>query len=522
MRLGAKIAVGVGAVIILLLLLAFVASVIIDEPMRQRMQADMNRSLQGYHVELPYLDFSIFGFSVTLENLTLFQDAYPDPPVMRIGRLKASVHWRALLNWRLVADFELERPEIHVNLIQLRKERAEEVPIQKRGWQGAVNAIYPLKVNLLTVSDGRMTYIDEDPERPLELSAIFLEAENIRNVESPERVYPSEFQFTARVFEKGHAAVDGHADFLAIPYPGVEAQLNLEQVDLAYFQPVLARHHLYISGGEFGALGRIEYAPTVKTGHLTSVRVDDVAIDYIHSAQTAENESAKAEKAQEVVEDVSDRPGLFLRIDDLRLSGEVGFVNEAQDPSYRIFLHQTELHLTNLSNQFREGVAEARLKGYFMGSGETEILARLRPEQDGPDFDLFLRSLGTQMTSMNDLLRAYGNFDVTEGRFSLFTEIHVRDGYVEGYVKPFFRDLTVYDPEQDAEKNLFQRLYEAVLDVIGEILTNPETQKIATIADISGPVEDPDSSTWQIIVNLIRNAFFDIILPGFGAEVGSD
>jgi hypothetical protein len=520
MRLGVKIAAWGGAGVILLLLLAFIASMIIDEPMRQRMQADMNRSLQGYHVELPYLDFNLFGFSVTLENLTLFQDAYPDPPVARFGRLHASVHWRALLSGRLVADFELERPEIHVNLIQLRQERREAVPIQKRGWQGAVNAIYPLKVNLFTVHDGRMTYIDEDPERPLEMSAIFLEAVNIRNVHSPERVYPSEFQFNARVFEHGLAGIEGHADFLAIPHPGVEAELNLEKVDLAYLQPILARHHLFISAGEFGAQGRIEYAPTIRKAHLTNVHLEGVAVDYIHSPQTAESESQKAERAREVVEEVSNRPGLLLRIDNLRLTGEVGFVNQAQEPTYRLFLHQSELHVTNLSNQFREGVAEARLKGYFMGSGETEILARFRPENEGPDFDLYLRSMETQMTSMNDLLRAYGDFDVSEGRFSLFTEIHVRDEQVEGYVKPFFRDLAVYDPEQDQEKNLFQRLYEVVIDGIAELLKNPETQKVATIADISGPIEDPESSTWQIIANLIRNAFFDIILPGFGEEVG--
>jgi hypothetical protein len=33
--------------------------------------------------------------------------------------------------------------------------------------------------------------------------------------------------------------------------------------------------------------------------------------------------------------------------------------------------------------------------------------------------------------------------------------------------------------------------------------------------DMSGPVENPQANALQIIGNLIRNAFFNAILPGF-------
>ena len=54
---------------------------------------------------------------------------------------------------------------------------------------------------------------------------------------------------------------------------------------------------------------------------------------------------------------------------------------------------------------------------------------------------------------MNDLLRAYGNFDVTAGFFSFYTELHVKDNAISGYVKPLFRDMKVYDKRKDKEKS---------------------------------------------------------------------
>jgi len=52
-----------------------------------------------------------------------------------------------------------------------------------------------------------------------------------------------------------------------------------------------------------------------------------------------------------------------------------------------------------------------------------------------------------------------------------------------------------------------------------ELLKNRPRQQVATQTDISGPLEDPRTNIGQIIVNLVRNAFFKAILPGFEREV---
>jgi pentatricopeptide repeat protein len=200
--------------------------------------------------------------------------------------------------------------------------------------------------------------------------------------------------------------------------------------------------------------------------------------------------------------------------------GTLGFVNRATRPEYRLFLDNSEVHLQNFSNQLTEGLAVAKVTGRFMGSGRAVVGANFRPETKGPDFALAASIENTDMRTLNTLLRAYGKLDVVQGFFSVYTEMRVRNRTVRGYVKPLPRELDVYDSKQDQEKNIFQKLYEAVVGGVSDLLENTPREEVATKVDMAGPLEDPQDSTWQALVNLIQNAFFRAILPGFERELG--
>ena len=178
------------------------------------------------------------------------------------------------------------------------------------------------------------------------------------------------------------------------------------------------------------------------------------------------------------------------------------------------------MHLHNFSNQLTEGTAAAKVTGRFMGGGRTLVGASFRPETKGPDFALAASIEETDMRALNDLLRAYGKFDVVGDFFSVFAEMRVLNRSVRGYVKPLVRELDVYDARQDRGKNLFQQLYEAAAGGVSQLLENFPRDEVVTTADISGPLEDPRASTWQVLVNLIQNVFFRAILPGFERELG--
>ena len=219
-------------------------------------------------------------------------------------------------------------------------------------------------------------------------------------------------------FKKAKDILRYQANFLAEPFPGINADFKLEMVPLDYFRPVFARVNLSIRKGELFASGRAEYAPKVKTAHVKDLTIKNLEIDYIHTTASAAIEKKRAINVKKAAGRVSNEPSILLRLDQLNLTGStIGMINRSVKPPYRVFLADTDVHLTNLSSQFSEDPAEARIRGKFMGSGETTAVAHFRPAKKGPDFDIDLKIKDTKLVSMNDLLRAYGNFDVSAGFF---------------------------------------------------------------------------------------------------------
>ncbi len=511
----------VAGAVALVVVAAVAASFFVDEPLRRYLERQMNARLQGYTVRIGALDFHPFGFSIDLKDVSITQDAHPDPPVARVPKLSASVQWRALLRARVVADVQVERPAVHLNLTQLAHEARDEVPVRERGWQEAVQAVSPLHINEVRLVDGEVTYVDQDWSRPMRLRQLHVRAGNIRNVKSAAGVYPSDLRVDGVIVDSGTFRLEGQADFLAVPHLAVKAQVALEQIALAPFQPVTRRHNLDLRRGTLSASGDIEYAPTVRIVHLRQLTIERLQADYIHTAQTAVVEKRRVQQVKQVAQEVSNAPGMLVRADQIRITrSTLGFVNRAVKPEYRLFLDGAEVHVQNFSNQLTEGTAAAKVTGKFMGSGQTVVGASFRPETKGPDFALAASIENTQMPALNPLLRAYGKLDVVGGFFSVYTEMRVRNRAVQGYVKPLIRELDVYDARQDREKNLFQQLYEAAAGGVSALLENFPRDEVATKADIAGPLENPQASTWQVVVTLIQNAFFQAILPGFEGERG--
>ncbi len=66
----------------------------------------------------------------------------------------------------------------------------------------------------------------------------------------------------------------------------------------------------------------------------------------------------------------------------------------------------------------------------------------------------------------------------------------------------YMRDFTLCAPEDCTasidpphDKGLLKKIYEK------------------TKADLSGPVENPKANTWEMVVTLIQNGFFEAVLP---------
>jgi hypothetical protein len=510
-----------GSVSVLILILVVLPYFISSDMLRRYAEHQINSRLKGYTVSIKHAHFHPLSFALDLNDVTLVQDANPNPPVANIAGLHASVQWGELLSGHVVGDFLIDRPKIYINLKNIRKEQESKIALKNKGWQDALQSVYPLKINVFRVNAGELTYIDQGPYKPLKVSKINIYSTNIRNIHYPENVYPSSFRMEARIFEKGKLGLDGHANFLAKPHVGFKGDLDLANIDLSYFKPITNRENVSVQEGILSAKGDMEYAPDGTTAtHFKDLRIGGVDVNYVHMPQTVTKEKERIHEAAQTTRELSNKPSSKIRVDLMKIEGTLGYENRTSNPNYRLFFDHFEATLKNFSNQFSEGAAKLEIKGQFMGTGNTVMTGTFRPETKNPDFDINIAIENTQMPPMSDLFRAYGNFDIKSGLFSFYSEVRVKNNMVTGYVKPLFKDMNVYDRSQYKDKKVFHKLYVGLVNGASKLLKNRPNQEVATKTNISGPIESPKTDTTQIILNLIRNAFIRSILPGFEKEVG--
>ena len=489
----------------------------LDEPVRRYMETEANRRLTGYTVRIPGLRVHLWNASVEVRDASLVQDENPDPPVIHMERFVTAVDWRALLHRRIVADLTFERPTAFLNLRQVRTEAASDVPLRERGWQQALEALaLDLKINRLRIIDGDVTYVDQGPFKPLHVSRLNLNAENIRNIGSQEQVYPSPIHLEAVVFDAGSVWLDGRADFLAEPHVGVQAALRLDQVALDYFKPITNRYNVSVRNGSLSLAGNIEYAPKTTRLILERVLVQGVALEYLHLPHTAEVEKARAQQTADAGKQAT-RTSAELRIERLEVTKSTfGFVNQAARPAYRLQMTDTNLTIEHLGNQRRDGPAVARLTGQLMGRGETDLTVTLRPRPGSADVDVTAQIEGADLVRLKDLVRAYGGFEITAGEFSVYSELRMKGGAIDGYVKPLFRGVKVgTDDEAVAEKGFGHRLYSGLVGIGAKVLKNRLRGEVATVVPISGRVDSPKVARWETVGRLLQNAFVKPLVPGY-------
>jgi len=504
-----------------LILLAVAGLWMINRELPAFIERQLNAHVEGYRFTVGQAALSP-NLSLEIRQLTMIQIDHPDPPVAEIPRWRLSIQWSQILSGVLVSDYVISRPVLHITLPQAKKEIRDEVPIHEKGWRDAVYAFYPIKINEFKIEDADVTYVDQDPSKPLHFTHVNLLARNIRNIRSPNDSYPSNLNLDGNIFGSGRILMKGHANFLAHPHAGINVDMALQHVALEPLLPVSGRYNVQLRGGVLSADRHLEYTAEGRTeANLRTLATENVRVDYVHLPETTGKEAQVGQAVVKTAKEIQNKPETLIRIDHGEIkSSEFGFVNEAAKPPYRVFLSNGELQLDNISNHLSEGHSTVTLTGKFMGTGDTAITGTFRSERKSPDFDLNVKIERTKMRAMNDLLRAYGNFDVTAVLFSLYSELNVKNDRMEGYIKPLFRDMKVYDARQDKEKNLFRKLYEGFVGGIAKLLENTPREEVATRADVSGPVENPQTSTWQTVVNLVRTPTLKRSFPALKKSSG--
>jgi Domain of Unknown Function (DUF748) len=664
-------------VIAILGIVMVIVNAVIDEPLRRTLERRINAALDGYTVTIGKLDLHLFGFAVELDDVTVVQNARPRPPVIYIPRWVTSVEFRALLSLAIVADTHFDRPQVFFTQDQAVTEARDPVPVTDKGWQDAVTAVYPLKINTLRVSGGTVTYHDQSEGPPIRFENLLFWATNIRNVRSVPGKNPSEIQLDATVFGKGMLHAHGHIDFFAKPSPTMVTDFTLRNATLAPVSPAAKQFGLTVGSGTLAAEGRLieeqagstlalrrvelskpsmEYSlsggpenrPDVQVakeatrqvnlkidelrvtdgtvifdevGQLPPVRLErtnvrltsignvpgppgelpshleldcslfgsgslrlrgrgdllakpqprgvvefdleriglaqfgqlaspwnlavtggslstsgevvrdaeqtratvrqlSISKPVVEYVQRTARDEERVQQATKKTTEAQEKPAVRVDLERADVTdGYFGLTVENEGSPYRLFLDNAQVTLAGFSNERSQRDGVAHVRGRFMDSGPAALDATFAGGGSGsPEFELEVGIDQVRLTALNDLLLSRGGFDVSSGLFSFYSDLKVRKGRIDGYVKPFFQHMTVYDPEQDSGKPVGQQLYEALVGGAATVLENHSLDQVATRTDLSGPVENPGASTWQIMIGLLRNAFWRAILPGLDRQ----
>jgi hypothetical protein len=183
-----------------------------------------------------------------------------------------------------------------------------------------------------------------------------------------------------------------------------------------------------------------------------------------------------------------------------------------------IYLSDLEGSVDNLGNirgQITPLVASVQATALLMEQAKLELKVTLDPFSYRPTFHLVLRLLGLDVTKINDLALAYGKFDFKRGWFDLVVEADSKEGQLNGYVKPLFRNLKVFSLSQDLkEDNALQFFWQALVGFATTVFKNHPRDQFGTLIPFSGDASGKSSTDIvATLVNLLRNAFVRAYLP---------
>ena len=244
-------------------------------------------------------------------------------------------------------------------------------------------------------------------------------------------------------------------------------------------------------------------------------------LNFVHGPTAEETQTGAEQPWLTIMDD------LFpFRIDKAEIKdGEIHFRAFHTKPPFDVYLSKlqaTITNLTNVENKLDLLIATVHAEGMAMESGRFELDMSLNPQAHRPAFNIATRLLDLDVTTVNNLALAYGDFDFKSGRFDLVVEASTEDGYVVANAKPLFRNVQVFSLRDIGREDPLQMLWEALVGVVGEVFTNQSRDQFGTSITFEGDLDNPRTNIIEIIGNVLYNAFVRAYLPRIEGRIAPE
>jgi hypothetical protein len=163
-------------------------------------------------------------------------------------------------------------------------------------------------------------------------------------------------------------------------------------------------------------------------------------------------------------------------------------------------------NLRNVNDANTEAFARFETSGQVLGKSPVKISGSLDPLAQQPTFDVNMTLEKVQLAELNPWLREFLKADAQAGTFQLYLELAAAEGAFKGYAKPLMQDVDMYGTQ---EKNdpLLRKIWEGIVEFAANVVENEEEDQVAARIPFTGTINNPQTSIWQTIASVLRNAF---------------
>nr|WP_239060017.1 DUF748 domain-containing protein [Alteromonas genovensis] len=207
---------------------------------------------------------------------------------------------------------------------------------------------------------------------------------------------------------------------------------------------------------------------------------------------------------------------VVFSIDTLKIiEGKISLVNQTKKgeiPTYIANINADIKNITNAQNLTKTLVTSVDVKGDLMGEATLTLVGKLDPFSEQANFDFNMEVQRFSVKQIQTVFNVYTPFDIEAGGIDGAMELAAKSNEVNGYAKAGVYDLSIFSWREDAEKDddgLFTIIFEGGADLLSAILENDESQLVAARIPIEGTLDSTDISTFQAVVSVLKNAFFD-------------
>ena len=202
------------------------------------------------------------------------------------------------------------------------------------------------------------------------------------------------------------------------------------------------------------------------------------------------------------------------------VEGQIHYRDFHSKPTFDIFTKEVHILAENLSNaeKNKELLPSTITASADVYGGRATASMKMDALAKTPTFDGNAKLEGLNLANLNNFIDAFAKFDIKSGEISIYTEAAAKNGRITGYTKPIIKHLKVVNWEKDKDKPL-KIAYEAVVEAVAWVFKNHNKEQLATKVEFEGNIKKPNIDIWELIGQVLKNAFIQALYPSLENSV---